>query len=88
MFFQNAYAVLFLHGCFFALLLGKERWLKWNTPNNLWNISNMRLMRSVRLSCDINDPNDILKENGRKSGSGEPIISINYAEKISIYSKE
>ena len=36
----------------------------------------------------INDPDDILKENGLESGSGKPIISINYAEKISIYSKE
>lgn len=36
----------------------------------------------------INDPDDILKENGLESGLGKPIISINYAEKISIYSKE
>lgn len=42
------------------------------------------------LSSDgiINDPNDLLKENGFESGSGKPVISINYAEKISIYSKE
>lgn len=36
----------------------------------------------------INDPNNLLKENGFESGSGKPVISINYAEKISIYSKE
>jgi len=36
----------------------------------------------------INDPDDILKENGLESGSGKPVISINYAEKINIYSNE
>lgn len=36
----------------------------------------------------INDPHDILKENGLESGSGKPVISINYAKEISIYSKK
>lgn len=36
----------------------------------------------------INDPQDILKENGLESGIGEPIISINSAKEINIYSKE
>ena len=36
----------------------------------------------------INDPQDILKENGLESGSGKPIISINHTQEINIYSKE
>lgn len=36
----------------------------------------------------INDPQNILKENSLESGSGKPIISINSAEEINIYSKE
>ena len=35
----------------------------------------------------INDPEDILKANGLESGSGKPIISINSAKEINIYSK-
>lgn len=36
----------------------------------------------------INDPQDILKENGLESGSGKPVISINHAQEINIYSEE
>ena len=35
----------------------------------------------------INDPQDILEENGLESGSGKPVISVNFAQEISIYSK-
>ena len=36
----------------------------------------------------INDPQDILKEEGLESGSGKPVISVNYAQEINIYSEE
>lgn len=36
----------------------------------------------------INDPDDILKEKGLESGSRKPVISVNYAREISIYSEE
>lgn len=35
----------------------------------------------------INDPQDILEENGLEAGSGKPVISVNFAQEISIYSK-
>lgn len=36
----------------------------------------------------VNDPQNILKKNGLKSGSGNPIISISNTKEINIYSKE
>lgn len=36
----------------------------------------------------INDPQDILKENGFESGSGKPVISINNTKEINIYMEE
>lgn len=36
----------------------------------------------------INDSDDILKKEGLESGSGKPVISVNYAQEISIYSEE
>lgn len=36
----------------------------------------------------INDPQDILKERGLESGSEKPVISVNYAQEINIYSEE
>lgn len=36
----------------------------------------------------INDPQDILKENGLESGSGKPVLSINNTKEINIYSEE
>ncbi len=36
----------------------------------------------------INDPQDILKENGLESGSGKPVISVNCTQEINIYSEE
>lgn len=36
----------------------------------------------------VNDPQDILKEKGLESGSGKPVISVNYAQEINIYSEE
>lgn len=36
----------------------------------------------------INDPQDILKEEGLESGSGKPVISVNYTQEINIYSEE
>ena len=36
----------------------------------------------------INDPQDILEENGLEAGSGKPVISVNYAQEINIYSEE
>ena len=35
----------------------------------------------------INDPQDILEENSLEAGSGKPVISVNFAQEISIYSK-
>ena len=36
----------------------------------------------------INDPQDVLKENGFESGSGKPVISINNAKEINIFKEE
>lgn len=36
----------------------------------------------------INDPDDILKKEGLESGSGKPVVSVNYAQEINIYSEE
>ena len=35
----------------------------------------------------INDPQDILKEEGLDSGLGKPVISVNYTKEINIYSE-
>lgn len=49
---------------------------------------NVSMDLNVIQNGTINDPEDILKENGLESGSGKPIISINSAKEINIYSKE
>lgn len=36
----------------------------------------------------INDPQGILEENGLEAGTGKPVISINHAKEINIYSEE
>ena len=36
----------------------------------------------------IHDTDDILKKKGLESGSGKPVISVNGAREISIYSEE
>ncbi len=49
---------------------------------------NVTLDFSLLEGGTINDPDDILKEEGLASGSGKPVISINYAQEISVYSEE
>ena len=48
---------------------------------------NIKMDLNLIQGSTINDPQDILKEEGLESGSGKPVISVNFAQEISIYSK-
>lgn len=49
---------------------------------------NVKMELNLLPDGTIDDPQDILKENGLESGSGKSVISINDTSKINIYSKE
>ena len=49
---------------------------------------NVRMNINLIQGGTINDPQDILKEKGVESGSEKPVISINYAQELNIYSEE
>ncbi|MCM1237282.1 MAG: hypothetical protein NC489_45010 [Ruminococcus flavefaciens] len=49
---------------------------------------NVRMDLNLIQGGAINDPQDILKKKGFESGSRKPVISVNYAQEISIYSEE
>ena len=49
---------------------------------------NVKLDLNLIQGGTINDSQDILKEKGLESGSGKPVISVNYTQEINIYSKE
>ncbi|MCM1040312.1 MAG: hypothetical protein NC434_13420 [Ruminococcus sp.] len=49
---------------------------------------NVKMELNLLQGGTINDPQDILKENGLASGAEKPVIRINDTEKINIYRKE
>lgn len=49
---------------------------------------NIKMDLNVIQGGTINDPQDVLKEKGLESGSGKPVISVNYSQEINIYSEE
>ena len=49
---------------------------------------NIKMDLNLIQGSTINDPQDILKEKGLESGSGKPVISVNYTQEINIYSEE
>lgn len=49
---------------------------------------NVKMELNLLQDGTIDDPQDILKENGLESGSGKPVIRINDTNKINIYRKE
>ena len=49
---------------------------------------NVKLDLNLVQGGTINDPQDMLKEKGLESGTGKPVISVNYAQEINIYSEE
>lgn len=49
---------------------------------------NVRMELNLLQGGTINDPQNILKENGFESGSGKPVISINNTKEINIYRKD
>ena len=49
---------------------------------------NVKMDLNLTEGGTIQDPDDILKKEGLESGSGEPVISVNYAQEIRIYCEE
>ncbi len=49
---------------------------------------NVKMDLNVIEGGTIHDSADILKEKGLESGSGKPVIRVNYAQEINIYSEE
>lgn len=49
---------------------------------------NVKMDLNVIQGGTINDPQDILKEEGFESGFGKPVISVNHAQEINVYSEE
>ena len=49
---------------------------------------NVKMELNLIQGGTINDPQNILQENGLESGTGKPVISINHTKELNVYRKE